>query len=44
VTSNIGRGGLRYIPLAFTEQGIAMLSSVLKSERVLGQKEGDVEI
>ena len=31
VTSN--RGGDRYGLLAFTEQGVAMLSSVLKSER-----------
>ncbi len=27
-------GGMRYLPYAFTELGIAMLSSVLKSERV----------
>ena len=27
------RGGRRYLPLVFTEQGVAMLSSVLKSER-----------
>lgn len=27
------RGGRRYPPLAFTEQGVAMLSSVLNSER-----------
>lgn len=33
VTSNEGRGGRRYLPYAFTEQGIAMLSSVLKSKR-----------
>jgi len=26
------RGGRRYLPLVFTEQGVAMLSSVLKSE------------
>ena len=26
-------GGRRYLPLVFTEQGVAMLSSVLKSER-----------
>ena len=31
VTSNIGRGGRRYPPHAFTEQGVAMLSSVLSS-------------
>ena len=31
--SNIGRGGRRKAPWVFTEQGIAMLSSVLRSER-----------
>ncbi len=31
VTSNNERGGNRYRPFAFTEQGVAMLSSVLKS-------------
>jgi hypothetical protein len=30
VTSKPGRGGRRYAPYAFTEQGVAMLSSVLK--------------
>lgn len=34
-TSNIGRGGRRYLPYAFTEQGIAMLSSILKSENAI---------
>jgi len=34
-TSNAGRGGRRYNPLAFTEQGVAMLSSVLRSERAV---------
>jgi phage regulator Rha-like protein len=33
VTSN--RGGRRYLPYAFTEQGVAMLSSVLNSERAI---------
>jgi len=33
-TSN-GRGGRRYIPYAFTELGVAMLSSVLNSERAV---------
>ena len=28
--SNEGRGGRRYLPYAFTEQGVAMLSSVLR--------------
>lgn len=35
VTSNEGRGGRRYAPYAFTEQGVAMLSSVLKSTRAI---------
>jgi hypothetical protein len=33
VTSN--KGGIRYMPFAFTEQGIAMLSSVLNSEKAI---------
>jgi hypothetical protein len=28
-------GGIRYKPMAFTEQGVAMLSSVLNSERAI---------
>jgi hypothetical protein len=35
VTSSSGYGGRRYLPYAFTEQGVAMLSSVLKSERAV---------
>lgn len=35
VTSNTGRGGRRYAPYAFTEQGVAMLSSVLNSPRAI---------
>jgi ORF6N domain len=34
-TSKKGRGGRRYAPLVFTEQGIAMLSTVLNSERAI---------
>ena len=30
--SNSGRGGRRYLPYAFTEHGVVMLSSVLNSE------------
>jgi hypothetical protein len=30
-TSKTGRGGRRYMPFAFTEQGVAMLSGVLTS-------------
>jgi hypothetical protein len=33
--SNSSRGGRRYRPYAFTEQGVAMLSSVLKSGRAV---------
>ena len=33
--SNAGRGGRRYPPHAFTEQGVAMLSSVLRSSRAV---------
>ena len=29
------RGGLRYAPMAFTEQGVAMLSSVLNSDKAI---------
>lgn len=34
-TSNAGRGGRRTLPYVFTEQGVAMLSSVLRSERAV---------
>ena len=35
VTSKSDRMGLRYSPMAFSEHGILMLSSVLKSERAV---------
>jgi hypothetical protein len=35
VTSSSGYGGRRYAPYAFTEQGVAMLSSVLNSPRAI---------
>ncbi|OGY83279.1 MAG: DNA-binding protein [Candidatus Kerfeldbacteria bacterium RIFCSPHIGHO2_12_FULL_48_17] len=35
VTSNKGRGGRRYQVYAFTEQGVAMLSAVLKSQKAI---------
>ena len=35
VTSKPGRGGRRYSPYVFTEQGVAMLSSVLNSDRAI---------
>ena len=35
VISSLGHGGRRYRPYAFTEQGIAMLSSVLRSRRAI---------
>ncbi len=34
-TSNVGRGGVRKLPYAFTEQGVAMLASVLGSPRAV---------
>ena len=34
-TSNGDKMGLRYAPMAFTEQGVAMLSSVLNSQRAI---------
>ncbi len=34
-SSTPGRGGRRYAPYVFTEQGVAMLSSVLRSERAV---------
>lgn len=36
VTSKTGSGGRRTAPYAFTEQGVAMLSSVLGSPRAIG--------
>ena len=35
VISNAARGGRRYAPYAFTEQGVAMLSSVLGSAQAI---------
>lgn len=35
VTSKSDRKGLRYMPMGFTEQGVAMLSSVLNSPRAI---------
>ena len=34
-TSNSDKMGLRYAPMVFTEQGVAMLSSVLNSKRAI---------
>lgn len=34
VTSN-GRGGTRYLPYAFSEQGLAMLSGILNSDKAI---------
>ena len=33
--SKPGRGGRRYLPYVFTEQGVAMLSSVLNSKQAI---------
>ncbi len=35
MSKSVGRGGRRTLPYAFTEQGVAMLSSVLKSKRAV---------
>ena len=35
VTSKSDKMGLRHPPMAFTEQGVAMLSSVLRSKRAV---------
>jgi hypothetical protein len=35
ISKPTGRGGRRYLPYLFTEQGVAMLSSVLKSDRAI---------
>ena len=35
ISKPAGRGGRRYLPYAFTEQGVAMLSSVLSSDRAV---------
>ncbi len=34
-TSKKGRGGNRYLPYAFTEQGVAMLSGILNSDKAM---------
>lgn len=34
-TSSSGKGGRRHLPYAFTEQGVAMLSSVLNSDQAI---------
>lgn len=34
-TSNSDKMGLRYTPFAFTEQGVAMLSSILQSKKAI---------
>lgn len=35
IATSKGRGGRRYAPYVFTEQGVAMLSSVLNSDRAV---------
>lgn len=34
-TSKVGKGGRRYLPFAFTEHGVLMLSSVLGSQEAI---------
>ena len=33
--ASLNRGGTRYLPFAFTEQGVAMLASVLNSSKAI---------
>ena len=35
IETSKGRGGTRYLPYAFTEQGVAMLSGILRSEKAI---------
>ena len=35
IETSKGRGGTRYLPYAFSEQGLAMLSGILNSEKAL---------
>ena len=35
VISSSGHGGRRHLPFVFTEQGVAMLSSILRSDRAI---------
>lgn len=45
VTLDGGRGRHRkYLPFAFTEQGLAMLSSVLRSPRAVAAVAGNIEV
>jgi len=42
-TSNIGRGGRRYLPWVFTEHGAVMLASVLNSDRAIAASRAVVD-
>jgi phage regulator Rha-like protein len=35
IATSKGRGGTRYLPYAFTEQGVAMLSGILSSDKAI---------
>ena len=35
IETSKGRGGTRYLPYAFTEQGVAMLSGILNSDKAI---------
>ncbi len=35
IATSKGRGGSRYLPYAFTEQGVAMLSGILNSDKAI---------
>lgn len=42
-TSNTEKMGLRYLPMAFTEHGVLMLSSVLKSDKAIHPRRSRTE-
>ena len=44
ISKKAGRGGRRYLPYVFTEQGVAMLASVLNSSRAVQVSIGIVRV
>ncbi|HEU0138221.1 MAG TPA: ORF6N domain-containing protein [Bryobacteraceae bacterium] len=44
ISKKVGRGGRRYLPYVFTEQGVAMLASVLNSPRAVQVSIGIVRV
>ncbi len=44
VTSNVGRGGRRSLPYAFTEHGVVMAATVVKSDRAIAATRFIIEV